>query len=297
MVDIKTRTWCMTLNNYTEDELDFATNKWAAMCTRWIAAKEVGENGTPHLQCYMTLRRPNRLAWLKKRWPRSHFSVAKASEEENWVYCLKPDENGKVNVVIDFTSKMQGARNDITDFCEAMKERGIKRTALDDPSVYVKYHKGLEKWEHIYKMSLISHKTEHTDFNRPFLDLPDEGCFYIFWGSSQIGKTDFALAHFNEPLLVTQIEDLRDYDQTRHDGIVFDDMDFNHIPRTACIHLTDRAKWRSIYMRYINWVKPPHLKVIATTNNYEGRIFGEHSDDEAVVNRIQVFNMGTEKLY
>lgn len=296
MTDPKSRTWCMTLNNYTEDELDFAKNKWAAICTRWIAACEVGEEGTPHIQAYMTLRRPQRLAWLKKRWPRSNFRTALASEEENWVYCLKPGEDGKVNVVADFKSNTQGARNDLTDFYEVMKVKGIKRAALEDPAPYIKYHKGMEKINKIYIDSQNDFKAKFTNFNIPKFPLA-KGSFTIFWGESGIGKTQFALSHFNNPLLVAHIESLRDFDPYEHDGIVMDDMEFEHLPRVSKIHICDSTYQRAIHMRHYNWDKPAGITIIVTTNNYKGRIFGSDSDDKAITRRVDIHGLGENNLF
>lgn len=292
------KSYCITINNYTIDEAEFLRDRFCYMCTRLVASREVGQDeGTAHIQAFMTLRRTATFKMMKKWFPRAHIEKAKASELQNWIYCTKPQEDGTCDIFIDFMSNFRGKRNDITDFCELIKTHGVKRSALDDPDVYVKYHKGLEKWEEIYHSSQIDHKADYTEFTRPFLELPDEGCFYVLWGASGIGKTEFACAHFKDPLKIEHIEDFKKYDPSRHDGIVIDDMEFDHIPRTACIHLTDQAKWRTLHMRYLNWVKPKHLKILLTTNNYEGRVFGDNSDDPAIKRRIKTFDMGKEPLY
>ena len=61
--DNQAKRWCFTLNNYTEDdlknlELGFDRDKF-------IIGKEVGENGTPHLQGYVNLEVKQRLTELK----------------------------------------------------------------------------------------------------------------------------------------------------------------------------------------------------------------------------------------
>lgn len=42
--------WCFTLNNWTVEELEQIEQIVQQCCDKWIIGKEVGEEGTPHLQ-------------------------------------------------------------------------------------------------------------------------------------------------------------------------------------------------------------------------------------------------------
>lgn len=87
--------WCMTLNNYTPEEVD--------ECRKFMEDERVlgfviGEEvcpttGTPHLQGYIRLAKNCRLSTLKKHWPRAHFEKRLKSEKAAWDYCKK---DGKV---------------------------------------------------------------------------------------------------------------------------------------------------------------------------------------------------------
>lgn len=78
------RSWCFTLNNYTEKDIQFLKDlEKTYMCV----GKEVGESGTPHLQGYITFNRTYRLPQLKKLMPRAHLEVAKSKDAMN--YCMK----------------------------------------------------------------------------------------------------------------------------------------------------------------------------------------------------------------
>lgn len=288
------RSWTITINNYTEDEMEFITQRFAQLCTRLVVGKEVGDEGTPHLQGFCILRRVKRMAAMKKLFPRAHLEKSNADAVENHVYCTKPGEEGTVDTIIDFKSSFQGQRNDITDFYESAKEVGLKRAAMSDPSTYVKYHKGLTLIHGIYQDSLVSYNARYETFK---MDIMDIDRFTIIWGPSGIGKTQWALAHFKNPLMCSDIEDLRKYDPAVNDGVVFDDMDFSHIPRTAIIHLVDSEYRRSIHMRHYNWDKPAGLPMIATTNNHGGNIFGQYYDDPAIVRRIRVVSVEDGDLY
>ena len=67
---------------------------------------------------------------------------------------------------------------------------------------------------------------------------PDWRVLFI-WGLTGTGKTQFACHLLDSPLLVRSMDQLREFDAALHDGIVFDDMSFAHLPRESCIHLLD----------------------------------------------------------
>lgn len=58
-----------------------------------IFGKEVGKNGTPHLQGYVYSKSRIRWTVFKKAFPRAHFEIAKGTPEQNIEYCSKEDEN------------------------------------------------------------------------------------------------------------------------------------------------------------------------------------------------------------
>ena len=95
----------------------------------------------------------------------------------------------------------------------------------------------------------------------------------IIQGASHVGKTQFALAHFKYPLLVSELDDLKSI-SLQTDGIVFDQMRFVHpedrrkVNMTAdeFIRLIDVEMTRSIHARYSNASIPRGMPRIFTTN-------------------------------
>ncbi len=80
--------WCFVLNNYTQEEIDYLVPKFREYCKKYIVAKEVGEQGTPHLQGFFefhTKRRPigvfNNI--------RLHFDKARTCDLDQVIYCSK----------------------------------------------------------------------------------------------------------------------------------------------------------------------------------------------------------------
>ena len=84
-----------------------------------------------------------------------------------------------------------------------------------------------------------------SDFNRPALelDLP-----VVLTGPSNIGKTQYAMAHFENPLVVKQRDDLKNISPSI-DGIIFDDMDFTEWSEEHIISLLDIDLTRSLPAR------------------------------------------------
>lgn len=120
--------------------------------------------------------------------------------------------------------------------------------------------------------NLRSDKPTPDDCPKPYqstvwtLPLPSEFRAIFIHGPTGTGKTQWAIHCFQNPLLVRSMDDLRGYNPKIHDGIVFDDMSFLHLPRTAIIHLVDWDLPSSIHCRYTNALIPAHTPKIFTSN-------------------------------
>nr|UOF83117.1 rep protein [Cressdnaviricota sp.] len=85
--DSPCKRWCFTFNNYTESEYENIVQLLNS--SKYIIGKEVGENGTPHLQGYVNFETKTRLTALKKINNKIHWEKCKGSEEDNIKYCSK----------------------------------------------------------------------------------------------------------------------------------------------------------------------------------------------------------------
>lgn len=86
---IRSRRWCFTLNNYTNAEYDTILKYCIDTQSQYIIGKEVGENNTPHLQCYFEFKNARSLATLKGINNRAHYEKAKGTKKDNFIYCSK----------------------------------------------------------------------------------------------------------------------------------------------------------------------------------------------------------------
>lgn len=133
------RNFTFTINNYDEAELVSLRASLSKEEVRYaIFGYEVGKSGTPHLQGYLSLKKPLSPQGAKRDYlvATAHIEVAKASEHKNREYCSK---DGKIE---EFgRTSQQGRRTDLTDFQEAVKS-GIldpKRLREEFPDVCAKY--------------------------------------------------------------------------------------------------------------------------------------------------------------
>jgi len=86
--DNASRYWCFTLNNYTDED---QARLRAVDCTYLIFGREVGEQGTPHLQGFVITHTRIRLAQVKVLLgtDRVHVEKARGSPEQADDYCKK----------------------------------------------------------------------------------------------------------------------------------------------------------------------------------------------------------------
>ena len=80
--------WCLTLNNYTSEEVEEFSSIVRQYCRYGIVGYEQGEEGTPHLQGYIefkTKKRPMSIFGNK----RIHWEKAKGNRKVNYEYCFK----------------------------------------------------------------------------------------------------------------------------------------------------------------------------------------------------------------
>jgi len=83
------RKLCFTINNYTNTEYKDLLSVIDKRFYKAIIGKEVGENGTPHLQGYIEFHSPKTWSTIKKLLPRAHIERAKGTRAQNVAYCSK----------------------------------------------------------------------------------------------------------------------------------------------------------------------------------------------------------------
>lgn len=185
--DPKCATWCVTLNNYTADELDLMTETFAKQSVYGIIGAEIGENGTPHLQCYVHLEKAHRMNlkdWQLLFGRRVHVEKAIGNAEHNKAYCSK---DGNYTEFGDITK------------CDGGKEGGDKEMARWELA-WEKSKSG--EFEDIPKDILMRSYGTSKRIYRDFMTVP-ESLDYVkadppnmwLFGAARTGKTAWAIQY------------------------------------------------------------------------------------------------------
>lgn len=209
----RSRHWCFTLNNYNETELDHLRKGLTDTKTVRYAVfgKEVGENGTPHLQGYVSYKNPRMFNGVKTLiGSRAHLEVAKGDEDQNRAYCTKSDPEAE-----EFgTPGNPRKRNDLEAFKDDVKsgERSSKVLRESHSLVAARYPRFFESYirDHAPKPDLEYHALRdwQQDLNSKLKLAPDRRTimFYVDEAGNK-GKTWFAQyyceLHDNAVLLET----------------------------------------------------------------------------------------------
>lgn len=85
---LRSRGWCYTVNNWTENDEELVA-KLSEQTLYHIVAREIGEEGTKHLQGYCYFKNFKSLAQLKALLPRAHLETQKGTPQEASDYCKK----------------------------------------------------------------------------------------------------------------------------------------------------------------------------------------------------------------
>jgi len=179
------RTWCYTLNNYTESEEQSLRSLDDELFTYHTFGKETGQDqNTPHLQGVVSLSRTHRLASVKRIiGDRAHVSPCHSGLQAAARYCHKEDKDPFIK-----DNRKQGNRTDLEETLATLETRGLLAAAMDHPSVFVKFHSGLTKYA-----ILITKKRDRN--TKPF----------VMWlyGATGTGKSKLAYERYGDDIYTT----------------------------------------------------------------------------------------------
>lgn len=276
-----------TLNNYTTYDEQKFISLIRPIANYYVYGKEIGEKcGTPHLQFMISFKVKTRLTALKKIFPTAHFEIKAAlstfkhasdyckkgmQSHEEWDECAQAGPHFGVHAVYvewgtlpsdvptkqtkDDTYAHALAADNTKDAMNIIKQLAPRDFCLYGHTIERNIQKSMRK-PTLVRFTMDAFTIPPQDLTKTIL----------LTGPSNMGKTNYAKAHFNNPLIVTVLDQLAEFNDS-YDGIVFDDMSFvNYLPETV-IHIVDQDEDRAIRLRYV-YAKIPHsTKKIICHNN------------------------------
>lgn len=209
---------CYTLNNYSDEEY-VAFKDWERPSYN-IVGREVGAEGTPHLQGYAEFPSAVRLTTLKKFNGRAHWEAAKGNAKSNIAYCSKEDSGW----VARGEPKVQGKRNDLCEVRQRAKDEGMRGVTLTCnmqqikvAEKYLTYHEDTRDWE------------------------PE---VYWYWGPTGTGKSRDARIECNRDDVYVKNNDSKWWDRyDGHECVIIDDFRDSWWPLTVMLALLDRYEY------------------------------------------------------
>lgn len=274
------RVWDFTLNNPTDHDIEIV-KAWAIHHPVMVVTHEVGKQGTPHLQGRIHWSTARRFAAVKKELPKARWSYSVCPKHNS--YPLKQGSN----IIVNQDNRRPGTRTDVVGIMKMVDDGKNDYEIMQEfPNTAFRCHAATANYRRV-KAATKPKTTKYKHLRWPLVTIWDRS--WVVWGEPGIGKTQWALAHFNHALLVTHKDDLKRFLPGVTDGIIFDDMDFRHWPRTTQIHLTDTEEDRTIDVKNGAVTIPEYTKKIFLTNEIDGYMF--NLDDPAIRRRVSILHL------
>lgn len=222
------KTWIFTVNNYTDTMCD-NIKRWDV--SRICVTREVGAEGTPHLQGYVTWTRAMRFSAVTKLIPTGHWEPALVAD---WNYNLKADSD----ILVCCDNRKQGKRTDIDEVYDDIAAKKPRRDFFRERRPNYQCAK-------IFDLASAA-------LAEPRPIAPIDVRWY--WGPTGTGKTSTAFGEF--PLLYSKAAGKWWDGYDGHDVVLFDDFrpdwfGFSHLLRLLDIYpLTVERKGGMCEVRY-----------------------------------------------
>lgn len=237
----RTRTWCFTINNYSEADLfqvQSMMSRGIPSVSYGIVGKEIGESATPHLQGYVRFTNALSFNSIKGKLPRAHIEQSKGDDSDNRRYCSK---EGNFQEWGELSYNKQGERTDIKKIADMIRNHEITQEELmfDYPEEYLKYSRSFEK---MFRAA------------EPHREEPPQ----VVWlyGLAGTGKTRYVIdKHGASNVYIKDGTSWWD-GYTQHDVILIDDFD-NQIPYRTLLRILDRYRYQGqVKGGYVNINSP-----------------------------------------
>lgn len=253
------RRWCYTLNNWTSQEgLDLC----AVASVYHIVGKEIGENGTPHLQGYIVFKSAKRLSGVKKLNNRCHWELAKGTTEQNVVYCSKDGNFHEVGVRPK-TPKEIG-EDQHTRWLDVIRSAKEGTCAEEYPREFIQYNSTVNR---LYA---------------PDIGTIDQYNGLWWWGPPGTGKS--RKARDDHPDLYDKLLNKWWDGYVDEDVVLIDDIDTTHTTMGLFLkRYADHYPFRAEYKGGSKVIRP---KTIIVTSNYSiDEIFGKETEMAKAIHR------------
>lgn len=260
---MQSRNWIFTLNNPEDGDLERILNleQWRYI----VIGREVGEQGTPHLQGYGVFRSNQRQNAVRSLLPRAHVEIRRGTHQQAKDYAIKDgdfEERGD--------EPRQGRRNDLQAVKTALESgEPLRYIAEHHFSNFVRYARGISA----YKSMLSIPRDFKTEVR-------------VYWGVPGTGKTRLSFEQASNPWFWGGDNWFDGYDE--HEHAIMDDFRGSCMKPSMLLKIMDRYPMRvPVKGGFVNW-RP---RILWITSNVNPRDWYPNIDSQtvqAILRRIDV---------
>lgn len=259
----RTRRCCFTLNNWTEDEYNHLST---VKCKYIIYGKEVGTNGTPHLQGYVEFENGRTLKGIKRvLGNRMHVEPARGTPVQASDYCKKEGDFVEKGVL-----SAQGTRTDLSTIVTTLKNHGLKTVIDETPEMFLKFAGNLQK--------LATHYQKHRT-------APPR--VYWLWGAAGVGKTRIAVSNSRDYYIWNGSKFWNGYEQQSR--VIIDDFTYDRTQDPGSYHYRYLLRLLDHYELNVE-IKGGHIKfnsdLIFITCEFPPEHFWQHNEYDQIYRRL-----------
>ena len=253
-------------NNYTHDQYLLMQLFCSQYCSYAVIGKEVGEqNGTPHLQAYLELKKQMRFNTVRKHLPACHLEDRRLSPKQCATYCKKEGNFWEMGTISN-----QGKRTDLERFSNHVASGVSDRELVEnDFAPYImRYFRGMNYLRNVTVSARGS-------------DTPKE----VLWlyGPSGSGKTRWAYSTYPN-LHLHGPESGKWWDTySQEETILLDEVD-GTMPYRYLLRLTDRYPFLGETKG--GFVHITSDRIIITCSRHYKDVYFEESDHSELARRI-----------
>lgn len=287
-----------------DEELQVRLRKYIAISDWFVGQEETSTHGMKHIQCIFGFKSPRTLAAIKNKLPCSENIQITDTPQSMLKYCTDESKRSgnlyQSGDVPDFSNKKKSQQQN--DLIQAAINTGSFEAAMQhirnhDISFYIMQNKKLAQFFENEFTLPDKAKYDISTFKIAPITIPENKTL-VFVGETNIGKTQFALAHFKNPLLIRSKQDWNRFNPTVTDGIVLDDINFKKWNSTTVLHTLERETPVTMDVKYGSVRIPPGVPKIVCINHLD-ELYPQDLPEyhRAAIDRRIAIKQFTGKLY